>query len=152
MLPSYPLEVSFVRKVFGVTFRQSCSATASGPMARASARSFPRDKRTGHEVIAVQYSPESLEEDVAMVKRTLNRVSGPFLLTPACSINKSLPKTGLRGSRGQAGYILCLSDRTVHPDLQRCREAFVRPDMNSFSMDSAPSAITEEVMFGSAHA
>ena len=34
----------------------------------------------GHEVIAVQYSLESFEEDVAMIKRTLNRVGSPALL------------------------------------------------------------------------
>lgn len=34
----------------------------------------------GHEVIAVQYSLESYEEDVAMVKRTLNRVDSPVIL------------------------------------------------------------------------
>ena len=34
----------------------------------------------GHEVIAVQYSLESFEEDVAMVKRTLDRVGSPVLL------------------------------------------------------------------------
>jgi pimeloyl-ACP methyl ester carboxylesterase len=34
----------------------------------------------GHEVIAVQYSLESFEEDVAMVKRTLSRVGSPVIL------------------------------------------------------------------------
>lgn len=34
----------------------------------------------GHEVIAVQYSLESYEEDVAMIKRTLNRVGSPAIL------------------------------------------------------------------------
>jgi pimeloyl-ACP methyl ester carboxylesterase len=34
----------------------------------------------GHEVISVQYGLDSYEEDVATVKRTLNRVSGPVLL------------------------------------------------------------------------
>ena len=36
--------------------------------------------RNGHEVIAVQYGLESFEEDVAMVKRTLNRVGSPVIL------------------------------------------------------------------------
>ncbi len=34
----------------------------------------------GHEVIAVQYGLDSFEEDVATVKRTLNRVGSPVLL------------------------------------------------------------------------
>ncbi|KAA1176880.1 alpha/beta hydrolase [Rhizobium tropici] len=34
----------------------------------------------GHEVIAVQYGLDSFEEDVAMIKRTLNRVGSPVIL------------------------------------------------------------------------
>jgi pimeloyl-ACP methyl ester carboxylesterase len=34
----------------------------------------------GHEVISVQYGLDSFKEDVATVKRTLNRVGGPVLL------------------------------------------------------------------------
>jgi len=34
----------------------------------------------GHEVIAVQYGLDSFEEDVATVKRTLNRVGSPVIL------------------------------------------------------------------------
>ena len=41
---------------------------------------IPALQADGHEVIAVQYSLESFEDDVAMVKRTLNRVSSPVLL------------------------------------------------------------------------
>ena len=41
---------------------------------------IPALQADGHEVIAVQYSLESFEEDVAMVKRTLNRVGSPVLL------------------------------------------------------------------------
>ena len=41
---------------------------------------IPALQADGHEVIAVQYSLESFEEDVAMVKRTLNRVGSPALL------------------------------------------------------------------------
>src|SRR5581483_872545 len=41
---------------------------------------IPTLQADGHEVIAVQYSLESFEEDVAMVKRTLNRVGSPVLL------------------------------------------------------------------------
>ncbi|TIU89221.1 MAG: alpha/beta hydrolase [Mesorhizobium sp.] len=41
---------------------------------------IPALQADGHEVIAVQYSLESFEEDVAMVKRTLSRVSSPVLL------------------------------------------------------------------------
>jgi pimeloyl-ACP methyl ester carboxylesterase len=41
---------------------------------------IPPLQADGYEVIAVQYSLESFEEDVAMVKRTLNRVGTPVLL------------------------------------------------------------------------
>jgi len=41
---------------------------------------IPALQADGHEVIAVQYSLESFEEDVAMVKRTLSRVGSPVLL------------------------------------------------------------------------
>ncbi|MFZ0499629.1 MAG: alpha/beta hydrolase [Steroidobacteraceae bacterium] len=41
---------------------------------------IPALQEDGHEVIAVQYGLESFEEDVAMVKRTLNRVGSPVLL------------------------------------------------------------------------
>ena len=41
---------------------------------------MPALQADGHEVIAVQYSLESFEDDVAMVKRTLNRVGSPVLL------------------------------------------------------------------------
>ena len=38
---------------------------------------IPALQADGHEVIAVQYSLESFEEDVAKIKRTLNRVGQP---------------------------------------------------------------------------
>jgi len=41
---------------------------------------IPALQADGHEVIAAQYGMESFEEDVATIKRTLNRVSGPVLL------------------------------------------------------------------------
>src|SRR5215475_8690890 len=41
---------------------------------------IPALQGDGYEVIAVQYSLESFEEDVATVKRTLNRVGSPVLL------------------------------------------------------------------------
>ncbi len=41
---------------------------------------IPALQADGHEVIAVQYGLESFEEDVATVKRTLNRVGSPVLL------------------------------------------------------------------------
>jgi len=41
---------------------------------------IPALQADGHEVIAVQYSLESFDEDVAMVKHTLNRVGNPVLL------------------------------------------------------------------------
>ena len=41
---------------------------------------IPALQADGHEVIAVQYSLESFEQDVAMIKRTLNRVGSPVLL------------------------------------------------------------------------
>src|SRR5215475_2124718 len=41
---------------------------------------IPALQGDGYEVIAVQYSLESFEEDVAMVKRTLSRVGSPVLL------------------------------------------------------------------------
>ncbi len=41
---------------------------------------IPTLQADGHEVIAVQYSLESFKEDVAMIKRTLNRVGSPVLL------------------------------------------------------------------------
>ncbi|AZO71793.1 MULTISPECIES: alpha/beta hydrolase [unclassified Mesorhizobium] len=41
---------------------------------------IPALQADGHEVIAVQYSLESYEEDLATVRRTLNRVGSPVLL------------------------------------------------------------------------
>ena len=41
---------------------------------------IPALQADGHEVIAVQYGLESFEEDVATIKRTLNRVGSPVLL------------------------------------------------------------------------
>jgi len=41
---------------------------------------IPTLQADGHEVIAVQYGLDSFEEDVATVKRTLNRVGSPALL------------------------------------------------------------------------
>jgi len=41
---------------------------------------IPALQADGHEVIAVQYGLDSFEEDVAAVKRTLNRVGSPVLL------------------------------------------------------------------------
>ena len=41
---------------------------------------IPALQANGHEVIAVQYGLDSFEEDVATVKRTLNRVGSPVLL------------------------------------------------------------------------
>ena len=41
---------------------------------------IPTLQADGHEVIAVQYGLDSFEEDVATVKRTLNRVGSPVLL------------------------------------------------------------------------
>jgi pimeloyl-ACP methyl ester carboxylesterase len=41
---------------------------------------IPALQAEGHEVIAVQYGLDSFEEDVATVKRTLNRVGSPVIL------------------------------------------------------------------------
>ncbi len=41
---------------------------------------IPALQADGHEVIAVQYGLDSFEEDVATVKRTLNRVGNPVVL------------------------------------------------------------------------
>ena len=41
---------------------------------------IPALQADGHEVIAAQYGLDSFEEDVAAVKRTLNRVGGPVIL------------------------------------------------------------------------
>jgi pimeloyl-ACP methyl ester carboxylesterase len=41
---------------------------------------IPALQADGHEVIAVQYNLESYQEDLAIVKRTLNRVGSPVLL------------------------------------------------------------------------
>ena len=41
---------------------------------------IPALQADGHEVIAVQYSLESYQEDLEIVKRTLNRVGSPVLL------------------------------------------------------------------------
>jgi pimeloyl-ACP methyl ester carboxylesterase len=41
---------------------------------------IPALQADGHEVIAVQYGLDSYEEDLATVKRTLNRVGGPVIL------------------------------------------------------------------------
>jgi pimeloyl-ACP methyl ester carboxylesterase len=44
------------------------------------AKVIPALQADGHEVIAVQYGLDSYEEDVATVRRTLNRVGSPVLL------------------------------------------------------------------------
>src|SRR6266446_2488412 len=41
---------------------------------------IPALQADGHEVIAVQYGLDSFAEDVATVKRTLNRVGSPVIL------------------------------------------------------------------------
>ncbi|TGD59613.1 alpha/beta hydrolase [Flavobacterium humi] len=41
---------------------------------------IPSLQADGHDVIAVQYGLDSFEEDVATVKRTINRVGGPVIL------------------------------------------------------------------------
>src|SRR5258708_35411004 len=41
---------------------------------------IPALQADGHEVIAVQYGLDSYEEDLATVKRTLNRVGSPVIL------------------------------------------------------------------------
>ena len=41
---------------------------------------IPTLQAAGHQVMAVQYGLDSYAEDVAAIKRTLNRVSGPVLL------------------------------------------------------------------------
>jgi pimeloyl-ACP methyl ester carboxylesterase len=41
---------------------------------------IPALQANGHEVISVQYGLDSFEEDVATVKRTLNRVGSPVIL------------------------------------------------------------------------
>ena len=41
---------------------------------------IPALQKDGHEVIAVRYGLDSFEEDVATVKRTLNRVGSPVIL------------------------------------------------------------------------
>jgi pimeloyl-ACP methyl ester carboxylesterase len=41
---------------------------------------IPALQADGHEAIAVQYGLDSFEEDVATVKRTLNRVGSPVIL------------------------------------------------------------------------
>ncbi|MTH16605.1 alpha/beta hydrolase [Flavobacterium sp. LC2016-01] len=41
---------------------------------------IPALQADGHEVIAVQYGLDSFEEDVATIKRTLNRVGSPVIL------------------------------------------------------------------------
>src|ERR1700759_4966186 len=41
---------------------------------------IPALQADGHQVMAVQYGLDSYAEDVAAIKRTLNRVSGPVLL------------------------------------------------------------------------
>lgn len=41
---------------------------------------IPALQADGHEVIAAQYGLDSYEEDLAAVKRTLNRVNGPVIL------------------------------------------------------------------------
>src|SRR4051794_30357311 len=41
---------------------------------------IPALQADGHEVVSVQYGLDSFEEDVASVKRTLNRVGSPVIL------------------------------------------------------------------------
>lgn len=69
----------------------------------------------GHELIAVQYGLDSFEEDVATVKRTLNRVGSPVILVghsyggAAITARASISACRASYRSGRAG---CRRDRT----------------------------------------
>jgi pimeloyl-ACP methyl ester carboxylesterase len=56
-------------------------------------------------VIAVQYSLESFDEDVAMVKRTLNRVGSPVLLVGHSYGGATITASGVDGRVAGLVYI-----------------------------------------------
>jgi pimeloyl-ACP methyl ester carboxylesterase len=56
-------------------------------------------------VIAVQYSLESFDEDVAMVKRTLNRVGSPVLLVGHSYGGATITASGVDGRAAGLVYI-----------------------------------------------
>jgi len=78
---------------------QACEFDYSGTQA---AKALGAD---GYEVIAVQYSLESFDEDVAMVKRTLNRVGSPVLLVGHSYGGATITASGVDGRVAGLVYI-----------------------------------------------
>src|SRR6267142_3824773 len=56
---------------------------------------IPALQADGHEVIAVQYGLDSFDEDVATVKRTLNRVGSPVLLVGHSYVGATITASGV---------------------------------------------------------
>src|SRR5947207_5886085 len=56
---------------------------------------IPALQADGHEVISVQYGRDSFEEDVATLKRTLNRVGNPVLLVGHCYGGATITASGV---------------------------------------------------------
>src|SRR6201981_4180527 len=75
-------------------------------------RVIPTLQADGHEVIAVQYGLDSFEEDVATVKRTLNRVGSPVLLVGHSY--GGAPITAAGGDKRVAGLVYIAA---VAPDV-----------------------------------
>ena len=78
---------------------------------------IPALQADGHEVIAVQYGLDSFEEDVATVKRTLNRVGSPVILVRPFLRRRYHYGLGRRSSRGwprlhRSGCPRCRRDRS----------------------------------------
>ena len=60
--------------------RASSSAMESGQTARASTKSFRPLQAAGYECISAQYPLNTTADDIAIVKKTLSRVSSPSIL------------------------------------------------------------------------
>src|SRR4051794_41672829 len=66
---------------------------------------IPALQADGYEVIAVQYGLDSFEEDLATVKRTLNRVGSPVLLVGHSYGGGTITGAGTHERGGGVGYI-----------------------------------------------
>jgi pimeloyl-ACP methyl ester carboxylesterase len=72
---------------------------------------IPALQADGHEAIAVQYGLDSFEEDVATVKRTLNRVGSPVILVGHSYGGATITASGVDERVAALVYILQQSPR-----------------------------------------
>ena len=74
---------------------------------------IPALQADGHEVIAVQYGLDSFEEDVATVKRTLNRVGSPVILVGHSYGGATITAAGVDDRRAIAGTIILVARQHI---------------------------------------